>query len=1073
MEDGLSDPDLLKALLQLDQSLRIASAQPPIADELPDSSREQLQLAAAALRRLETELPRNAAPRPAWIPDHIGRFEILSVLGMGGFSIVYLAFDPVNNQRLAIKIPRPACLMDPGLRKRFITEARTTALLDHPNIAPVFEAGEAEELPWLAAALCEGPDLETWLRGRREPVPVRIAAELCRRLALAVHYSHQQGVLHRDIKPDNILLFPDPQSDIPDFPWQPRLADFGLARLQEVGRVDSATSQLLGTPRYMPPEVIRASTAAATEQSDVYALGAVLYCLLTGTPPFNSASTAETLRRILETEPASPTSRDASIPPAISWICLKCLEKIPRLRYSSAADLATDLDRFLTGRQVQARGRSMGSRLLRWSQRQPFAAALAGLTTLIILGAVTAWISWTQSLSRMQTRLLQERYRSAELIFAADLYQADDAWHAGDPAAAAGILSRYHTLPPDLAAAGAAAAEFATQLMQRRISRTPLLTATTSQTLWDTKLSPDGQQLAVCGAQGRLQILDANSLKLSSELPLSDVELNEIAWSHDGHLLATGDDSGRVFIIDVRRQSILHTLQSFQPNAVFGLLFIPGTQKLLVCGRNSHMLILESDTDAVIYTIATPHTTQIESVVLSPNKQFLVTAGGDGRVCRWGLPDFSLDWQFQLPDDDAYPISAIAIDPDSGYLVISGRAGELWRLDADSGHAFLAWQGLDRIHALTFAPWGLLAGDAGGVISEFTTPMAANEVVRPVSQWLAHNQKISALEPVRLISHETTVAVVSADRDGLLHVWGNDQGRGLPVPLAGSPDCTGAANAVAWAHDERLLQCSIRGLLQHNLTGSGGSEVIAFTDQHLTACAAVPTAGGLLAAGTADGRLLIKDSGKETAIDVFQGEPVISISLDQSGKVAAVHCGTDEVAVYRLRDFRELLRLQSCAAQIISPDGASLITAKHSSNHIEKHDLTNLTLPAVKLAVHRNTVSDLALSKDGELLVSASHDRSIAITKLAGQMLSQKISGPPAVDLRIALHPAGRLAARTFSKTQVVLMDLAARRDVLMLDQRFTNIQCLEFSPGGERLAVVDRDGTITVIQPESPQIKP
>lgn len=345
----------------------------------------------ACLERLEARWPhaRQAVSKES-LPETVGRFEIERVLGQGGFGIVYLARDPVLHRQVALKVPRLHVLASAGLRERFRREGRATAALDHPNIVPIHELGEGRAICYIAFAYCEGPSLAEWLRTQTAPVAPRIAALVIEQLAVAMHYSHGRGILHRDLKPNNVLLFPAPASAaLATFPFVPRIVDFGLARLAEEDLEATGTSAVIGTPLYMAPEQATGRNDEIGPAADIYSLGTMLYELLSGHPPFRGTAPLDVLDQVRSAEPAPPRREHRHVPRDLETICLHCLEKRPEERYASAQDLAEDLQRFIAGREVHARPVSIWQKALRVCQ-QPQRIQEAGLIVIATHAAVIA-----------------------------------------------------------------------------------------------------------------------------------------------------------------------------------------------------------------------------------------------------------------------------------------------------------------------------------------------------------------------------------------------------------------------------------------------------------------------------------------------------------------------------------------------------------------------------------------------------------------------------------------------------------------------------------------------------------
>jgi TolB-like protein/thioredoxin-like negative regulator of GroEL len=271
--------------------------------------------------------------------------------------------------------------------KRFRLEAEAAARLEHPGIVPIHEVGERDGSCYFSMKFVEGGQLDEV--ARREPIPIRRAAELIAKVARTVHYAHQHGILHRDIKPGNILL---------DGKGEPHLTDFGLARLVETESTMTRTLDVLGTPSYMAPEQATGNNAAVSSVTDIYGLGAVLYQLLTGQPPFAGGATYETIKLLLDTEPRQPRLLNPKIDRDLSTICLKCIEKDPKCRYSSALALAEDLERWLKHEPILARHTGVFARGGKWVRRNPTSALLAA--SLVALGAAASWIVWKSELIR-------------------------------------------------------------------------------------------------------------------------------------------------------------------------------------------------------------------------------------------------------------------------------------------------------------------------------------------------------------------------------------------------------------------------------------------------------------------------------------------------------------------------------------------------------------------------------------------------------------------------------------------------------------------------------------------------
>ena len=304
-------------------------------------------------------------------------YEVEAILGRGGMGVVYKARHLRLNRTVAIKTLLGGGSAGPHERERFQREAEAVAALRHPNIVQLYDVGEEEGRPYFTMEFVDGGSLALKLAG--SPQPARPSADLVSTLADAVHAAHRGGIVHRDLKPANVLLAAD---------GTPKISDFGLARRLEGGAALTLSGVPVGTPSYMAPEQALGRAAAVGPATDVYALGAILYELLTGRPPFRAATAAETVQQVISQEPAPPSRLNAQVPRDLETICLKCLHKEPARRYSSAEELADDLRRFGEGRPIQARRVGWSERTWRWCRRNPTVAALTAASLVPIFMAV-------------------------------------------------------------------------------------------------------------------------------------------------------------------------------------------------------------------------------------------------------------------------------------------------------------------------------------------------------------------------------------------------------------------------------------------------------------------------------------------------------------------------------------------------------------------------------------------------------------------------------------------------------------------------------------------------------------
>jgi len=468
----------------------------------------------------------------------LGDYDLLEEVARGGMGVVYRARQRSLNREVAVKVLRDRALARSEDRRRFRAEAEAIARLSHPRIVRIHEIGDEDGLAYFAMDYVAGGNLAE--RTRDGPLPAREAASLAIQVADAIQHAHARGILHRDLKPSNVLLDADGEAYV---------TDFGLARPLDEGSSLTLTGQVLGTPGYMPPEQA-AGHGSVGPAADIYALGALLYHLLTGRPPFAGASISETLRQVLEQEPVSPALLNAQVPIDLASVCLRCLAKEEPSRYVSAEALADDLRRFLRGEPTLARPAGPTERCLRWVRRKPALAGtalLAGLLALFGFAGITwQWRRAEDSRKRAEGSALAARHQ----VYATDMLGLQRALELGNAGRAVDQLLAYEPRSgePDFRGwewwffakrcldwIDTHSVQAATNVPNRFANpETPAerrLAAITPPVF-----APDSATIAYADAEGRVNLWDQTRREIVSRLPAG---LNPLGFSKDGATLVT------------------------------------------------------------------------------------------------------------------------------------------------------------------------------------------------------------------------------------------------------------------------------------------------------------------------------------------------------------------------------------------------------------------------------------------------------------------------------------------------------------------------------------------------------
>ncbi len=389
-------PTLLEELIQIEVWWRRQQQETPSSAEYLSRFPEQTDIVQSVWKNLDQGQASTVAPDGQTVefkptvsghsqsrtqpPRSFGDYELLEEIARGGMGVVFKARQKSLNRPVALKMILSGQIASQSEVLRFNAEASAAANLEHPGIVPIFEIGQQDGKHFFSMAYIEGKSLADKIALR--PLSAQQAARYAQQIAEAVHYAHSKGIIHRDLKPRNVLIDRDDQ---------PKITDFGLAKRLEGDSDLTATGQVLGTPSYMPPEQAMGTLDRVGPRSDIYSIGATLYSLLTGRPPFQAASTMETLRQVIDTEPVAPRLLNPTIPRDLETICLKCLRKDPLDRYTSASALADELRRFLNGEPIKARPIGIVERAWRWCKRKPLVAGMAATLLVMLVSLGLAW----------------------------------------------------------------------------------------------------------------------------------------------------------------------------------------------------------------------------------------------------------------------------------------------------------------------------------------------------------------------------------------------------------------------------------------------------------------------------------------------------------------------------------------------------------------------------------------------------------------------------------------------------------------------------------------------------------
>ena len=1008
---------------------------------------------------------------------HLRGFQMLDEIGRGGTGVVYRARHLRLNRPVALKMLLSGNHASPAELARFRVEAETIARLQHPNIVQIHEVGEFEGLPYIALEYLDGGTLDARLKRTDAHIAdSRAVASFVKTLALAVQYAHERGVIHRDLKPANVLLAnPEPEpptkGSIPSasslvhyLSFVPKISDFGMAKWLADGHSLTRTGAIAGTPSYMAPEQARGNQEAIGAAVDIYGLGAILYQLLTGRPPFEAASPLETIRQVCELMPEKPSALGRIVPRDLETICLKCLEKSPGDRYTSAGALAEDLGRFMDGRAILARPVGALERAWQWCGRNSLLASLmaSALVALLLGIGVSSYFAVKASGEAVTARYEQSRaetmaHRARAQAYGSDMLVAQRAWEDNLTSQFDDLLDRQR--PANTGNVDVRGFEW--RYWRRRAAEASISTIVGrhASAVNKTCFSPDGKCLASAGSDGTVKVWDVGANKQLLSFDKHRGAVLCVCFSPNGEWIASGGADHKVLVWDAVSARVILTLQGHNA-AISSVAFssdgariatasVDGTAKVWDVGTGQQKLSLVGHTGLVSWVCFSPdgnslatasadqsvrlwdsstgheqralrgHATQVNGVCFSPDGKCLASCGVHS-VCVWSLESGAALLSFPVSAGGA---NSVSFSPKGDFLATASSDQSLTVWDAGSGQPFLTVRGHSaQVANACFSPDG--------------NCLASASYDQTVRTW----DLSAAKQRLRWAGHQSQVSSLAASPDGhwLASAGGDWDGR-----------------AFRYVRGELFLW---------NADSSAAPPRIVRQADGVT-CVAFSPDGNWLACGAGDwdetnkrsrsGQVQLWDPGRMSKRDTLFGHSgaVLALAFSPDSQWLASGGMTGDVLVRRLPGgemSRVLLGLTKAVTTIaISPDGC-LLAAGGFDALVKVWDLSQGTLIATLPATAG--ASCAAFSPDGVQLAVASYTNDCVLYDVASWHEKRRLRGHLGSVTRVVFSPDGQRLATSSEDGTVRLWDAESGQQTLVLRGHSDIVRSVTFSSDGNRL---------------------
>ena len=974
--------------------------------------------------------------KPVDNPRIFGDYELVELIEEGGMGIVYKAIQKNLNRTVAIKMIKSGQLATPSEVQRFRTEATAAARLDHPNIVPIYEIGEQDGRYFYSMRFIEGQNLSKMI-GKR-PIEPKKTAKILSTIARAVHYAHQHGILHRDLKPTNVLI---------DKNGEPLLTDFGLAKLLEQSENVTQSQAVMGSASYMSPEQASGKTAEISVASDVYSLGAILYEMLTGRPPFTSSNFIETIKKVIDTEPTKPSEINPQVDAELETICLKCLEKQPEHRYGSALDLALELERWLNGEPILARPSTRLQRLIKWTRRKP---AIAALVCLLILVATTGIISviifWQDAVAarklaerravyadKQAKRAENSALESIRNLYVSDINLAQRALMENNRGRAYELLRKHIPTKSQIDLRG-----FEWRYLWKLTRGQEQFTLQHQDFVESVLFSPDSKNLITTQRNPFIYVWDIKNKKIIHKLGELDspVARGTMFFSNDGSMLIL-QTAISIYIFDSKKWTQIAQLQ----RANLPIFFLPDNQTVATKSFVIGTLFFETITweprdfpENGFYELGTFRS-------ISPDGKIYLISKEDDQVQYlqlWNIAGKPISNPIICHLDNP---TSMAVSSDGKYIAVAEWKGIVRLWDAQTGSEISSWNAHENIiWAINFSFNSKILATAGAdqIIKLWETPTCSH-----LASFIGHHNEVWAID----FSRDGNW-IASGGKDSTAKLWlastrtEENVLTNAMIPLGFSPD---SSKFLSIGFD-RILQLwdvkSRNKISNLNYNDSERTAIVVSKDfKHL-----------VVGRRNGEVEIISIETGKTLNHFLAHYEPVAWLVVSDNNKYLGT-ATANELKLWNFDNFELLFEKNNFSGPLtISPD-CKMISGTDTNYNIKLWELPS-GKELFTCSGHKWTIWTSAFTPNGKYLITAGMDGTARVWTPSNGSLVAVLSGHKEFITSLAISSDSKTLVTGSTDDSVKFWSLDNFQELMTIDDFNDDVGSLLFSSDGTILAV-------------------